>query len=357
VIDRDLLHEVKIKCAEIEEANMVLELRSKYFMTQPSLLKQFQLISLPDRLLVEELEAYKCSFCDTGQETKLLPRPLALRRGDIKVFLRIKPLPKNENVQSPLYVLNDQTVELHRERQQSMARKLEKKAYHFDHIFRETADNAEVYEKIQGMVHSMMEDTGPSVCIFAYGQSGSGKTHTMSSEDGIVARSVGQLLQSVTDRAAGLVTIKCSAKQIYCGIVIDLLSGSRTITDLANAKEVLAEAQEGRAKSTTILNAVSSRSHMIVILELYLQGRARYFTIVDLAGSESINSSNAKSGDSQLDSDRRRDIEGRHIRTDNLELGNCIRAMRSKGTDGPVREHIWRNSKVLYTDTFDKDYD
>ena len=49
--------------------------------------------------------------------------------------------------------------------------------FHFDRVFDEEASQSDVYDEIQPFLQSALD--GENVCIFAYGATGSGKTHTM----------------------------------------------------------------------------------------------------------------------------------------------------------------------------------
>ena len=49
--------------------------------------------------------------------------------------------------------------------------------FNFDKIFRPQTAQAVVFEEVEGLVQSALD--GYKVCIFAYGQTGTGKTFTM----------------------------------------------------------------------------------------------------------------------------------------------------------------------------------
>lgn len=51
------------------------------------------------------------------------------------------------------------------------------KEFEFDQVFDENADQKMLYSDVQPLVHSALN--GSNVCIFAYGQTGAGKTYTM----------------------------------------------------------------------------------------------------------------------------------------------------------------------------------
>ncbi|KAF6160192.1 hypothetical protein GIB67_016628, partial [Kingdonia uniflora] len=56
------------------------------------------------------------------------------------------------------------------------------KVFHFNRVFRPTATQEEIFKDTQLLIRSVMD--GYNVCIFAYGQTRSGKTHTMCGPSG-----------------------------------------------------------------------------------------------------------------------------------------------------------------------------
>lgn len=138
-------------------------------------------------------------------------------------------------------------------------------------------------EGFDDYVGKIVEDfaAGTSAMIVAYGQSGSGKTYSLGllSHGGIL----GELYQRFPGR------LKVSFRQIYCGKLLDMFSGSsahpavETVDSSSALKCVIERALKGRYTSSTQLNAHSSRSH--AILTLHADSGA-VMTLVDLAGSE-----------------------------------------------------------------------
>ena len=165
---------------------------------------------------------------------------------------------------------------------------------------------------------------GFNVCIFAYGQSGSGKTHTMDGTaelPGLAPRAMVRLFEAGGERAA---TYKheffISMLEIYNENIRDLLGNPKeqaakkaldvtkdevlgmtcrgaTSTPVATAEEAKAAVLAGnknRSVGATNLNEQSSRSHMVVCLTVFttqlLSGvqSVGKLSLVDLAGSEKL---------------------------------------------------------------------
>ncbi|RHY91791.1 hypothetical protein DYB37_003139, partial [Aphanomyces astaci] len=115
----------------------------------------------------------------------------------------------------------------------------------FDHIFTAESTQADVYASVQPLVADVLE--GYNATIFAYGQTGTGKTHTIlgmhdtelaapsrsSTPDltlfapswGIIPRALIQLVDStVSNRDC---TISCAYLQIYNEKIFDLLTDKK----------------------------------------------------------------------------------------------------------------------------------
>jgi hypothetical protein len=83
----------------------------------------------------------------------------------------------------------------------------------YDRVFRPEASQAAVFEEVSDLVQSALD--GFKVCLFSYGQTGAGKTHTMTGSrsyegQGIIPRAISKVgvarRVSVWWRAAGWAT-------------------------------------------------------------------------------------------------------------------------------------------------------
>lgn len=213
-------------------------------------------------------------------------------------------------------------------------------SYEFDRVYSMEATQQDVWNDVSELVQSALD--GFRVCIFAYGQTASGKTHTMlgpsssswatmAPEDkGIMPRAVEQIFLFASETARDQWSYKLTASffEIYNDTVQDLLipkTGSNSNTgkkcqimrdasgnayvdnlfkkDVTSPDELnwlLCQAFNNRAVGSTDMNARSSRSHAIFQLDIsasneehnqQLQGQ---LNLIDLAGSENVEKSGAK---------------------------------------------------------------
>eukprot|EP00439_Symbiodinium_sp_Y106_P022188 s1619_g2.t1 len=151
--------------------------------------------------------------------------------------------------------------------------------------------------------------SGGSSCVFAYGATGSGKTHSILGEGdetspGLAHHAIRRLIEG---QSCGEVRI--SMLEVYCEQIRDLLGASeggtqpkllcsrrdgegRMLLDcveaVASATDVdalLARGFANRATEGTLCNDSSSRSHVVLTVKAVEPGRGR-LVLVDLAGSE-----------------------------------------------------------------------
>lgn len=198
----------------------------------------------------------------------------------------------------------------------------------FDQVFGQESTQEAVFRDVSELVQSAVD--GFRVCIFSYGQTGSGKTWTMSGERagtqrGIIPRAVEQILQqAVSMREAGWeMGVTASVVELYNEDLRDLLAakgaeggdrlkvsnlqgrvtvaGLTTVdidcapaSGLAQMEGLLETARKARITISTGMNEQSSRSHMLVMLELTARHRDGTtvtrggLRLVDLAGSERL---------------------------------------------------------------------
>lgn len=208
---------------------------------------------------------------------------------------------------------------------------------------------------------------GLDVTIFAYGVTGTGKTHTMRgglklAERGVIPR----LLSNVFRRGKKIakdsdgettVSVTLSYYEIYNDKVFDLLEAPETRTpsglrlsekdgktivmglseracmDLKDFEQLYIEANNNRVTAATKLNAHSSRSHAILRVKVTQTTgdmvRESTVSAIDLAGSED---------NRRTDNDKTRLVESAAINKSLFVLSQCINAISNGDKRIPYRE-------------------
>ena len=289
------------------------------------------------------------------------------QKNNIKVYCRFRPV--NE-VESGLLATgvgwlvpsisdNIVTIDTHKSAHQGPS-------FSFDKIFDISTQQESVYEAVgKGIVNDVIG--GYNGTIFAYGQSGSGKTFTMYGNEDSDDQSMKGLIPRIVEDVFNYVQttddnvkfqIKLSVFQIYKEVIYDLLTGEKDLkikenpikgiyveglsevylTNIQDFEDYSNLAQQNRIVSGTKLNQYSSRSHSIMILEV-----TQTFTkenlikkgtlnLVDLAGSEKVSKTGAVGETLE---------EAKKINLSLSALGNVIHALTSS------QEHIpYRDSKL-----------
>mmetsp|Transcript_3037 Transcript_3037/g.3174 ORF Transcript_3037/g.3174 Transcript_3037/m.3174 type:complete len:1094 (-) Transcript_3037:19-3300(-) len=238
------------------------------------------------------------------------------------------------------------------------------KDYTFDKVFGMYSTQQEVFESI---VRPIVDETlaGFNCTIFAYGQTGTGKTHTMEgdihSEEhaGIVPRSVKAILEEL-EASDSEYTIRVSFLELYNEELQDLLntSGDRklklcedikkgvvcqnleeiTVLNVGDIFEILQKGIQQRKTAETLMNKNSSRSHSIFTMKIMIKEcnvdgeevvRHGQLNLVDLAGSECVGRSGAQN---------QRAREAGSINQSLLTLGRVITALVDHHGHIPYRD-------------------
>ncbi|XP_061545979.1 kinesin-like protein KIF11 [Phycodurus eques] len=258
----------------------------------------------------------------------------------------------------------------------SIVDKSSKKTYTFDMVFGPAAKQIDVYRSV---VCPILDEVimGYNCTVFAYGQTGTGKTFTMEGERspdeqftweedplaGIIPRTLHQIFAKLSENGTEF-SVKVSLLEIYNEELFDLLSPSEDVNErlqlfddprnkrgvvvkgleevtVHNKDEVYHILERGSAKrrtASTLMNAYSSRSHSVFSVtihmkELTLDGeelvKIGKLNLVDLAGSENIGRSGAVD---------KRAREAGNINQSLLTLGRVITALVEKRPHVPYRE-------------------
>jgi kinesin family member C1 len=256
-------------------------------------------------------------------------------KGNIRVFCRVRPAGEQSEeaakITFPEPEFEDEElkdIEVKGPEETSSLGKITTKSHQFsfDRVFDSSSSNGEIFEEISQLIQSALD--GYNVCIFAYGQTGAGKTYTMSSDDGMIPRALRQIYSTSKDleTKGWTYTMEGSFVEVYNEELRDLLGNDdassakkhqiihdavnceTTITDVTTlaldsqdqVEGILAQAMSRRSVAATKANERSSRSHSVFILKLRgsnsITGKTSKGTLnlVDLAGSERLSHSKAE---------------------------------------------------------------
>ncbi|KAL0432068.1 UNVERIFIED_CONTAM: Kinesin-like protein KIN-7H [Sesamum radiatum] len=296
----------------------------------------------------------------------------------IYVSVRLRPLNDNaisSNDASDWECISNDTIVYKNASFLASERSMHTTAYTFDRVFRSDCSTREVYEQgAKGVALSVVN--GMNSTIFAYGQTSSGKTYTMT---GITNYAIADIYEYIQTHPERDFILKFSAMEIYNESVRDLLSADSTplrllddpergtiveklteeiLTDRNQATQLLSVCEAQRQIGETSLNETSSRSHQIIRLTIEsssheslgrenastLEAAVSHFLIVmqnfvDLAGSE--RTSQSLSAGTRLK-------EGCHINRSLLTLGTVIRKL-SKERNGHIPYRDSKLTRILQT--------
>uniref|UniRef100_A0A2P2MQ10 Kinesin-like protein n=1 Tax=Rhizophora mucronata TaxID=61149 RepID=A0A2P2MQ10_RHIMU len=297
---------------------------------------------------------------------------------NVQVILRCRPLNEDElKVNVPVVIsCNESRREV--TAAQNIANKQIDRTFHFDKVFGPTSQQRDLYHAaVSPIVYEVLE--GYNCTIFAYGQTGTGKTYTMegaarkkngefSSDAGVIPRAVKQIFDILEAQNAEY-NMKVTFLELYNEEITDLLAPEETskfIDDkskkpialmedgkgsvfvrgleeeiVCTANEIYQILEKGSAKrrtAETLLNKQSSRSHSIFSITIHIKEytpegeemiKCGKLNLVDLAGSENISRSGAKES---------RAREAGEINKSLLMLGRVINALVEHSGHIPYRD-------------------
>lgn len=286
-------------------------------------------------------------------------------RESVKVSVRLRPLSSSERESG-----FEKVVEIDQKNSNVRIKNPQGQyiQFSFDFCFPEDCTQEEVYNATAlPIVNGVLE--GYNGTIFAYGQTGTGKTFSMDGKPtgelrGIMPRAFDHIFEYIAANSADtefLVTV--TYVEIYNNELRDLLSEKSTeklkiredpahgvqikgvavhkVKDVEELHALLNYGKKNRVVRKTNMNSESSRSHSIFSITVetlkQIDGqdhvRSARLNLVDLAGSERV----AKTGAEGVGF-----TEGVNINYELMILGNCIAALTSKGNT-----HIpYRDSKL-----------
>ncbi|XP_020204271.1 kinesin-like protein KIN-14S [Cajanus cajan] len=317
------------------------------------------------QLLGDEYELLKRKYLEESSERRRLYNEVIELKGNIRVFCRCRPLNESEISNGTASVVNFESS-LDNELQ-VICSDSSKKQFKFDHVFGPEANQEAVFQQTKPIVTSVLD--GYNVCIFAYGQTGTGKTFTMEGTPehrGVNYRTLEELFR-ITEERHGTMKYELSVSmlEVYNEKIRDLLvenstqptkkleikqaaEGTQEIPGLVEARVygtedvwgMLKTGNQVRSVGSTCANELSSRSHCLlrvtVMGENLVNGQKTksHLWLVDLAGSERV-------GKTEAEGERLK--ESQFINKSLSALGDVISALASKSAHVP-----YRNSKLTH---------
>ena len=318
---------------------------------------------------------------------QLLSKILSLQ-GNIQVCCRVRPLRVNEikaGAKNNVEAFSETELGCFDNRQSKW------KPFAFDKVWGPDQTQRNVFRDVEPLALSVVD--GFNACIFAYGQTGSGKTYTMegtaeNNDYGISYRTIQKVfnllnLRAQQQKAASNLSgesksfsfkLRLGMLEIYNDEIYDLLAahslagsskadqkreakkaGVKATLDITRSADgrievpgllkepvnsiddvmsLLNRGNASRATATTNLNEHSSRSHMVLMVDVEsgLEGEPSnngILYLVDLAGSERVRNS-------QVEGEQLK--EATHINKSLSALGNVMEALDRKASHVPYRD-------------------
>ncbi|KAF9881875.1 kinesin heavy chain [Colletotrichum karsti] len=240
-------------------------------------------------------------------------------------------------------------------------------SFTFDRVFDMNCKQADIFDF---SVRSTVDDilNGYNGTVFAYGQTGAGKSYTMmgsSIEDetgrGVIPRIVEQIFTSIMSSPSTIeYTVRVSYMEIYMEKIRDLLAPQNDnlpvheeknrgvyvkgllevyVSSVQEVFEVMRRGGNARAVAATNMNQESSRSHSIFVVTITQKNvetgsaKSGQLFLVDLAGSEKVGKTGASGQTLE---------EAKKINKSLSALGMVINAL----TDGRSSHVPYRDSKL-----------
>ncbi|SPQ20071.1 c0e7114d-7498-4cce-9ee1-008dff8377a1 [Thermothielavioides terrestris] len=237
----------------------------------------------------------------------------------------------------------------------------------FDRVFDMSSKQADIFNfSIKSTVDDILN--GYNGTVFAYGQTGAGKSYTMmgtSIDDeegkGVIPRIVEQIFTNILSSAANIeYTVRVSYMEIYMERIRDLLQPQNDnlpvheeknrgvyvkglleiyVSSVQEVFEVMRRGGNARAVAATNMNQESSRSHSIFVITITQKNvetgsaKSGQLFLVDLAGSEKVGKTGASGQTLE---------EAKKINKSLSALGMVINAL----TDGKSSHVPYRDSKL-----------
>ena len=266
-----------------------------------------------------------------------------------RVYVRVRPLPDGKQAEQVAWKISqDKSSIAHVD--------TDKEPYVLDTVFDQNDSTKHIYDMTTKRLIREVVD-GFNSTVFAYGQTSSGKTHTMrgtDSDPGIIPLAIRELFDIISKEDRDFL-VRVSYMEIYNEDIRDLLvpgeekltikqgtdgiviSGLKeeTVTTLEEVMSLVELGDTQRHVGETKMNARSSRSHAIFRMAVESRSasssgvRMSALNLVDLAGSERISKTGAEG---------QRKKEGAAINKSLLTLGTVISKLSEGASHVPYRD-------------------
>eukprot|EP00450_Noctiluca_scintillans_P007425 CAMPEP_0194496230 /NCGR_PEP_ID=MMETSP0253-20130528/13568_1 /TAXON_ID=2966 /ORGANISM="Noctiluca scintillans" /LENGTH=1087 /DNA_ID=CAMNT_0039337603 /DNA_START=27 /DNA_END=3290 /DNA_ORIENTATION=- len=368
--------EVGLGPVEYQEASIILEEEERKERALEEMKSAMELSKSVNMGSIEALRSIKARIGDVVNEAKdagipetdlldaegrrrKLHNAIEDLKGSIRVFCRVRPLSSKEIHQGDVNITRQMT---------NMALDVAGQQFMFDAVFM-PGKQEEVFEDCRDIVQSAVD--GYNVTIFAYGQTGAGKTFTMYGAPtppemkGTTPRTIEEIYRIIErDKGRFTYTVEGSMLELYQNNIVDLLSKTTvqpgvpvkklnirtdkggmvqiehlTKEDCSTSKammDLLERGNEQRTVASTAMNSCSSRSHLILMIEIISVNKETHEQIrgkilmCDLAGSERLKKSEVQGAQQK---------EAIEINKSLTALGDVIESLTKGHKQIPYRNH------------------
>ncbi|WAR21929.1 KIF11-like protein [Mya arenaria] len=270
----------------------------------------------------------------------------------IQVAVRLRPINSTERKQSSYSVVDGNAEKKEVTVKERLGVNPTTKTFNFDHVFPQDVKQQQVYKSIVSPIIDEVLD-GYNCTIFAYGQTGTGKTFTMEGErsddpnmsweddplTGVIPRALANIFDQLQAQAVEF-SVRVSFLELYNEELFDLLGSSidplrlKIYEDSTRKGSVIIQGLE----EIVVKSKDEVRSHSVFTVTIHtkentMEGEELLKTgklhLVDLAGSENIGRSGAVD---------KRAREAGNINQSLLTLGRVITALVEHAPHVPYRE-------------------
>lgn len=290
----------------------------------------------------------------------------AVRNECVQVIVRCRPLSNKENTGEYQQIVdvypNRGVIEIIKNDGSSGSEtsRENKKMFTYDAVYDSSSSQQAIYDEVvRPLVSSVLE--GFNGCVFAYGQTGTGKTYTMEGirndqeKKGIIPRAFEQIWSHINRAKNMTFLVAVSYLEIYMEELRDLLKPNnnhlelrergfgvfvpnlhsvlcKSVDDMLN---VMNQGNKNRTVGFTNMNEHSSRSHAIFLIKIEMceigetSVKVGKLNLIDLAGSERQSKTGATA---------ERLKEASKINRALSSLGNVISALAEKSPHVPYRD-------------------